>query len=175
MALNSVTEDIFNQYILQSRKEKQRRKRLLHIVLIVLSFSIVFTFIGIGRIVNSDMGANYQEGDFIFYEKISSYYQKDDVVLIQYEDSILIRRVIGVYKDKIDIHNSDGTLWVNYQKEDNSQLTMSDPLGIKFPLYVSDHQYFVLCDQRSNTTDSRKIGCIDEKDIIGKIIYTIRF
>ena len=103
-------------------------------------------------------------------------FEKNDIVVIDYDGKIIIRRIIGVYGDQIDIDNSKGILLINDDNEDNQDIkgiTVSDPLGIKFPLYVSENHYFVLCDDRSNTADSRKIGCINKSSIIGKVIISI--
>lgn len=175
MALNSTTEALLNDYILECRKEKRRRKRMMIVLLVLTLIWILFSYIGIAKVNTSEMGESYQTGDIVIYEKRPSHYNKNDVVFIHYEDKVLIRRIVGVYKDKIDIDNTSGILYINNQKENSEKKTMSDPLGIKFPLYVSKNQYFVICDQRNSITDSRKIGCVHDKDIIGKVIYKIRF
>lgn len=175
MDFHSTTDDIFDQYITQCRKEKRRFRRMIVLLILVIGICVGSSFIGIARIQHSEMGDNYKAGDIVIYEKRPACYEKDDVVFVRYEDYVFVRRIIGVYKDKINIDNTDGTLYINDIKQDDSQKTMTDPKGIKFPLYVSENQYFVLCDQRSSVTDSRKMGCIHEKNVLGKIIYKIRF
>lgn len=171
----SETQLLFDQYISHTKKEKKRNKRLIQMGVIVLIAFIVLSFIGIGRIQSQSMEPTYQENHFIIYNKWDKDYKQGDVVVINYEGNLLIRRVIGIYGDKIDIDNEYGYVYINDIQEENTYsegLTLTDPLGIKFPIVVSQRQVFVLCDQRSNSTDSRKMGCINYKNIKGKVIFT---
>lgn len=167
---------LFDEYISKARKEKKRNKKIINIVIIVVVVFIIFQLIGIGRVNSNTMEPNYSNGNIIIYEKWTKDFEKNDIVVIDYDGKIIIRRIIGVYGDQIDIDNSKGILLINDDNEDNQDIkgiTVSDPLGIKFPLYVSENHYFVLCDDRSNTADSRKIGCINKSSIIGKVIISI--
>ena len=171
----SKTQLLFDQYISQTKKEKKRNKRLIQMAIIVLIAFIILTFIGIGRIESQSMEPSYKKNHFIIYNKWDKDYQIGDVVVIDYEGNLIIRRIIGLYGDKIDINNEYGYVLINNQKENNNYsegLTLTDPLGIKFPIVVSQKQVFVLCDQRSYSTDSRKMGCINYKNIKGKVLFT---
>lgn len=169
-------DELFNQYISQSRKEKKRNKKFILVSCLLLIAFILLSFFGIGRIQGDSMNPMYQQGHFIIYSKWDKNYQYGDVVVIDYEGHLLIRRVIGTYGDKIDIDNEHGYVLINDNKEDNHYsegLTLTDPLGIKFPIVVSQRQVFVLCDQRNISADSRKMGCIHYKSIVGKVILTL--
>ncbi len=39
--------------------------------------------------------------------------------------------------------------------------------------YCTNDEYFVLGDNREDSTDSRIIGCVNKKDIIGKTNFVI--
>lgn len=174
--MSSKTQQLFNQYISTVRKEKKRRKRLIQIGVLACIVCIVLSFIGIGRIQSDSMEPAFQEGHFIIYNKWDRDYQVGDVVVIEYEDHMIVRRIVGVYGDKIDIDNEQGIVLINDVQEENQYaegLTLSDPLGIKFPVVVGQRQVFVLCDQRDISTDSRKMGCINYKSIKGKVILTL--
>lgn len=167
---------LFDEYISKARKEKRRNKKIINIVIIVVAVFTMFQLIGIGRVNSATMEPNYNKGNIIVYEKLTKDFEKNDIIVINYEGHIIIRRVIGVSGDHIDIDNTKGTLVINGVNETSQYtqgLTVTDPTGIKFPLYVSDNYYFVLCDNRSNTADSRKIGCINKSNIIGKVIISI--
>ncbi len=77
----------------------------------------------------------------------------------------LIKRVMGVPGDKVEIR--DGVVYINDEPIDESytQGATGCPCG---PWYVEEDHYFVLGDHRSNSSDSRSIGQIPEKNIIGK-------
>ena len=41
------------------------------------------------------------------------------------------------------------------------------------PVEVGEDEYFVLGDNRNDSLDSRKIGCIPKTDIIGSAVFRI--
>lgn len=170
------TYDLIDQYIITIQNRKKRRKRILHLFLLVSFVCILFNIFGIAKVNSDAMLPTYHNGQIIIYVKHFSELQKDDVVLIEQDNQIIMRRVIGVYHDQIDIDNENGCLMINGKNEESDYsegLTLSDPLGVKFPLYVSKKQVFVLCDQRNITSDSRIMGCIYTTEIIGKVICKI--
>ena len=77
----------------------------------------------------------------------------------------LVKRVIGVAGDTVEIRSGD--LYVN------GQLQQED--YIKEPMYnysypavtVPEGHYYVLGDNRNNSTDSRVIGCVPAEKVIG--------
>lgn len=173
MKISNETDRLLDLYIKKAKKERLRITRIVHFTIIFIVVFMVFQIFGFGKINSQSMSPALEEGQFIVYSKLSSEYKKNDLVVIEYDHQIIVRRVIGVSGDTIDIDNIEGQLYINGKKEkkDKSNLTVTDPEGIKFPLYIADNQVFVLCDQRNNTNDSRKIGCIHVKDIIGKVIF----
>lgn len=172
MISNEINE-IFDQYIIKARKEKNRNRKILHISLIILTVAVIFSLFGFARITSDSMEPTYIEGQFIIFTKLNNEYEKNDIVIIDYNGQKILRRIVGVSGDLVDIDNNLGELSINGIAEESNQLTVTDPVGIKFPIYIIKDQVFVLCDKRNNTTDSRRIGCINVEDIIGKVIFSI--
>lgn len=88
------------------------------------------------------------------------------------EDNRLVKRVIGIEGDEIDI--KDGYVFLNGQKLDEPYIkgeTVSEDL--KFPIKVSKNKLFVLGDNRVVSKDSRKFGLIDYKQIEGKAVFRV--
>jgi signal peptidase I len=92
-----------------------------------------------------------------------------DIVVIKYSDEYLIKRVIGLpgdvveYRDnKLYINSLPVKDIINTGTEDFSTIDMLED-GL-----IPEGKYFVLGDNRSNSTDSRVIGLIDKNDIKGK-------
>ena len=61
-----------------------------------------------------------------------------------------------------------------YEEEYAEELTLQQ-FDIAFPITVPEGCVFVLGDNRSDSLDSRstEIGCIDERYIIGKVVFGI--
>ena len=88
-----------------------------------------------------------------------------------YQNSALIKRIIGLSGDEIEI-KADGQIFVNrilYTLE-NIQLSKN---FTNQKYQVPQGSIFVLGDNRGNSQDSRYIGFIPEENIIGKAFYII--
>ena len=86
----------------------------------------------------------------------------------------LIKRVIGLPGDQIDIH--DGTVWISGRKLEEPYTTGPTELPYPsellqpfrgVPLTVPQDKYFVMGDNRGNSYDSRYWGCVPRSSIIG--------
>jgi signal peptidase I len=99
----------------------------------------------------------------------------DEVVSV-FNDSVkskrLVKRVIGIAGDDINIKN--GYVYVNGKKLEepyaNGQTTNGD---FKLPTKVGENKLFVLGDNRSVSSDSRKFGLIHCKQVEGKAIFRV--
>lgn len=85
----------------------------------------------------------------------------------------LIKRVIGVYGDIIDIR--DGNVYINGQLADEVYAKGDTNPGhsIKYPVEVPEGLVFVLGDNRENSLDSRDLGFVKVDSIKGKAIYRL--
>jgi signal peptidase I len=82
------------------------------------------------------------------------------------ETSDIIKRVIGMPGETVDIH--DGTVWINGQKlVENYTTGPTEPYDMHAPYKVPADCYFVMGDNRGNSLDSRFEGCIPRANIIG--------
>jgi len=84
----------------------------------------------------------------------------------------LIKRVIGVPGDKIDI--KDGKIYLNGQRYHESYIKGDTfPKDMKFPVTVPEKEYFVLGDNRESSMDSRDIGFINIDKIEGEAVFRL--
>ena len=114
------------------------------------------------------MSPTLQNGNIMCIKKFGLNLKHNDIVVINKNNKIITKRLVGLPNDKIRI---DEYLYVNGQKNDD--LFIEDCGEIKEEITLKEDEYFVLGDNRSHSIDSRfaEIGIIHKNEIIGiKII-----
>ena len=88
----------------------------------------------------------------------------------QPDDAIpFIKRIIGLPGDTIEIKN--GVVFINGNSISESYI--NEPPGYKFPQFiVPEGEYFVLGDNRNNSSDSHLGWTLPRDNIIGKVLFT---
>ena len=151
--------------------KKSKRKDFIDYLIIILVVILLRTFVVTQAVVRQQsMEPTLFERDVILINKLGKF-NRFDVVVIDLGEEYIIKRVIGLPGEHIEY--IDNKLYVNgkYVEEaflDDSVITVDfDILNIGINNITND-SYFVLGDNRTNSTDSRVIGVINKKDIIGK-------
>lgn len=163
---------------LKLRKEYKKALRgTIYILLVVAALAVlaVTLFLPVLEISGTSMEPTLEDGDIIVLVK-SGQYERGDLCGFAYENKYLIKRIIGVPGDYIDIDEA-GTVYVNGKALDEPYVTQKS-LGysdVEFPLQVPDNRYFIMGDHRSTSVDSRSlaIGCVDKDQIIGTVLIKI--
>ena len=103
--------------------------------------------------------------------------QRGDVVIVDSYTSYgrpLVKRVIAKGGDTISIDYATGTVEVNGKVLEGDYIAEPTYLGydVEFPYTVPEGTVFVMGDNRNASLDSRSsyVGCIDEQDILGKVL-----
>ncbi|MCD7949257.1 MAG: signal peptidase I [Erysipelotrichaceae bacterium] len=159
-------------------KEDIKKSLLEYIKVIVITVIVTFIFlhfVQISRVVGSSMEPTYSNGNIVLVDKIfykngdASY---DDIVIVQYEDEQIIKRVIGLAGDHIEM--IDNQLYRNGELLEEDYI-LEDMVGNEdFSYDIPAGKIFVMGDNRNNSLDSRAIGYIDfDEDVVGKVFLKI--
>ena len=127
------------------------------------------------QIEGTSMEPTLVNGDIVLLTKTTAF-GRGDICGFAWNNKILIKRVIGIPGDWIEI-DTDGTVYLNGAKLDEpyaEQIAFGE-CDLEFPYQVPQEQYFVLGDMRESSIDSRNtlVGCVENEQIIGKIFLRI--
>lgn len=143
----------------------------------VVLFIIQYVF-SVTKVVGNSMSPNLKDEELFIVSKLNYRFneiKRGEIVSLKYANTkYLIKRVIGLPGDNVYI--KDSTLYINNEKFTEDYI--SKDLKYK-DFYLKDlgydkvpnDMYLVLGDNRVDSLDSREIGLISKKDIIGKIVF----
>lgn len=166
---------------LKREKYRGRYKRLLRgtistlIIVVAAAMLISHLLLPILHIYGSSMSPTLTNGDIVAAMRYGSY-ERGDIVAFYYNEQILVKRIIGLPGEMVDI-DADGNVSIDGEPLDEPYLTEKS-LGecdIELPYQVPEGRYFVMGDNRGVSSDSRssQVGCIAEERIIGELIFTL--
>lgn len=132
-------------------------------------------FFPVMRVTGKSMAPTLSENQIIMCSRYSKA-DRGDVIAFYHNKKILIKRVIGLSGDVIDIRE-DGKVYVNGSVSDEpyASLSAEGECDITFPYTVPTGRYFVMGDDRALSVDSRStaVGCIAEENVIGRVTLRI--
>lgn len=152
-------------------------------LLAVVALTFLFVqFVGQRTHVNGDsMNATLEDGDNLIVDKISYRFtdpDRFDIIVFPYqyqENTYYIKRIIGMPGETIQIQ--DGMIYIDGEVlEESYGKDVMQYAGIASdPIELGEDEYFVLGDNRNNSSDSRdpSVGNIKEDQIIGKAFIRI--
>lgn len=113
------------------------------------------------RVVVSGVGYKAQHGDIVVLSGAGS------------DQKPIVKRVIAVAGDVVDINFTTGVVTVNGKEEHFTDELTTQQADVAFPLTVPEGTVFVLGDNRGVSLDSRssRVGCVDERKIVGKVLF----
>ncbi len=150
------------------------REILETLLLTFFIFWLVNGLVGRYRIDGSSMNPTLKDGEYLIINNVAYYLnepQHGDVIVFHHprSDLNLIKRVIGLPGDEIEISN--GQVKVN-------GTVLDEPYIREAPQYyysgvVPENQFFVLGDNRNNSSDSHSWSFLPKENIVGKamIVY----
>ena len=150
----------------------------IYLVVVLLLTYLIITYVGQRTRVNgSSMEPMLTNGDNLIVDKISYRFndpQRYDIIVFPFryeEKTFYIKRIIGLPGETVQIDNA-GNIYIDGEilEESYGKEVINDSGRASEPITLQDDEYFVLGDNRNDSSDSRveSVGNINREDIIGR-------
>lgn len=159
-----------------------------YIIIIIVVLLVRLFIISPVRVDGNSMYPTLNNSDYLLLEKFDKNYKRFDIVVLNYNNEKLVKRVIGLPGDKVRYENdklyiNDKEIketfldqeYVKKERKKNSNGYFTNNFNIELLGYsvIPNNYYFVVGDNRNNSTDSRLIGLIHKSKIEGKVIFNV--
>lgn len=167
----------------QNEQKWNSRNEIISWVKVILSALLIAfvlrTFIFQLALVNQiSMEPTLKEGQMLIISKVNYFVgtpKRGDIIVFKdsYENKLLIKRVIGLPGEKIDLRN--GKVFINDKELEPDYTSFPTYAYVQESWQVPEGQYFVMGDNREHSRDSRveTVGLINRKSIIGKAVFRL--
>lgn len=141
-------------------------------------------FVRLSGVVGSSMYPTLENGDQLLISAFGyDQPERGDIVVLMadgYMEKPLVKRVIGLGGDTVEVDSTTNTVYVNGQALYEPYINqLTEPMytgDMNGPFVVPEGQVFVMGDNRNGSSDSRKlieIGPIPYEKIVGKAFFRV--
>ncbi len=136
---------------------------------------VAVLFLPVFKIYGSSMTPTLREGDIVIAVSVKKF-KTGDLVGFYHGNKLLVKRCIAGPGQSVDL-DPDGNVYINGKiiKEPNIKEKAFGECDLPLPYQVPDKKWFFMGDHRETSIDSRSssVGCIDEEQIKGKVVFRI--
>lgn len=147
------------------------------LIFCVLVFTFFVRTIGV---IGQSMEPTFSNGDRVVISNLFYTPKQGDVVVLRKESfqaEPIIKRIIATENQTVSINFDTGTVYVDDVPLDEPYIAEPTHEAIDFTTeqLVPENCVFVMGDNRNHSSDSRKaeIGCVDERYIIGRVLFRV--
>ena len=124
---------------------------------------------------------SFQDGNYLIVDEISYRFNgpaRGDVIVFKYPKDTsqkFIKRVIGLPGETVEIKDQKVTIYKDGKSQALDEKYLPNPSGTigTIKLTLGADEYFVLGDNREFSYDSRILGSVPAKNIIGKVFLRV--
>ena len=150
----------------------------LYLLVVLCLTYLVIHFVGQRtQVEGRSMENTLNDGDNLIVDKLTYNFkepQRYDIIVFPFqytENTYYIKRIIGLPGENVYI-DDQGVIYINGEAlNENYGREIIKDAGLAYqPITLGDNEYFVMGDNRNNSSDSRdpSVGNIKREDIIGK-------
>lgn len=150
-------------------------KKWLWYTISCLVFLVIFrTFLLTSYVVDGrSMEPALRDGELAFINVIGDIIhpvETHDIIFFKVNDQTFVKRVVATPHDYVSVHHQ--YLYVNGERYSEQQADYRELLNINGHngQVVHEKCYIVLGDNLKESVDSRTFGCVNEHEIMGKVI-----
>lgn len=150
------------------------------VIIAIILKTVVFAN---AQVPTGSMLNTIHEGDRIIASRLAYDFndpERYDIIIFRFpdnEDEFFVKRIIGLPGETVNI--KDGIVYVTKEdgktiQLDDSFVTACEPYGDYGPYQVPENSYFVLGDNRNDSTDSRfwtTTNYVTKDKIVGKVMF----
>jgi signal peptidase I len=160
----------------------KKRFDIFDLLSVVPTFMAVFIlitgfFVSPAIVEGSSMEPAYTNGEPVLIYYFLENYRAEDVVIVDITTELLIKRLIGLPGDHLKI-DLTGVYLNGVLIEDTLPVhTVPGEGNVPWFIYdgiIPEGSYFVMGDNRGNSTDGRRFGLVDRDQLLGIVILPAR-
>jgi len=176
--ITSIRRLILNEEIPEERFDRWAgvKSFLREIIETIILTLIIYGILSLGfrnfRVIGDSMTPNFHDGQYLVVNKLSYRFhppERGDVIIFHpptNPEKEYIKRVIALPGETVEIR--EGYIYIDGRRLEEPYIAQTELHGGWGPSVVGQGEYFVLGDNRNNSSDSRSWGMLPRGNIFGK-------